>query len=147
MILETYTGKQGYDAKREIKRLVRISLKIYNVMIITTEIWSIVIIISFVKVDLFRDTLYDVEEFIKISDPIMRSTSVPHLEIQSLCRKTLSVRSKRIEMEEVRLRCIIVTFVTTLYMYRFWWYWRISVKCMKFNNINVTVTSVLLIED
>ena len=48
-----------------------------------------------------RDALYDLQEFIDLRDPNLRSSTFPDAELQSLCRKMLASRSKRIEMAEV----------------------------------------------
>ena len=54
-----------------------------------------------VQVDMARDALYDLEEFIKLRDPILRGSTFPDMELQALCKKMLASRSKRIEMAEV----------------------------------------------
>lgn len=48
-----------------------------------------------------RDSLYDLQEFIDLRDPTIRTCTVPDAELQSLCRKTLASRGKRIDMAEV----------------------------------------------
>ena len=48
-----------------------------------------------------RDSLYDIQEFVDLRDPNIQSCTVPDAELQSLCRKTLASRGKRIEMAEV----------------------------------------------
>ena len=55
------------------------------------------------QVHLARDGLYNLEEFIKLRDSKIQSKTIPYLELQSLCRKTLATRVNRIEMVEVSL--------------------------------------------
>ena len=54
-----------------------------------------------------RDALYDLQEFIDMRDPNLRSSIFPDVELQTLCRKMLANRSKRIEMAEVSLITIV----------------------------------------
>ena len=54
-----------------------------------------------IQVDMVRDALYDFDEFISLRDPTLRSTTIPDLELQALCRKTLATRNKRIDMPKV----------------------------------------------
>lgn len=57
--------------------------------------------VMYMQVDMVRDALYDLDEFISLRDPTLRSTTIPDLELQALCRKMLASRSKRIDMPEV----------------------------------------------
>ena len=52
-----------------------------------------------------RDALYSLDEFIKLRDSKILSRTIPDLELQSLCRKTLATRENRIDMVEVSLSC------------------------------------------
>ena len=51
--------------------------------------------------DLIRDALYDLNEFVSLRDPVIRSESVPDREIQQLAKKSLSARHSQSTMDEV----------------------------------------------
>ena len=51
---------------------------------------------------LVRDGLYDVNEFISLRDPKIKSVTVPDMEIHELAKKTLGLRHNRPTMAEVK---------------------------------------------
>ena len=57
------------------------------------------------QVDVVRDSLYDLNEFVSLRDPLVRSEVVPDLEIQQLAKKMLSARHNRCSMNEVSHSC------------------------------------------
>lgn len=54
------------------------------------------------KVEVVRDDLYDLNEFIGLRDGTIKSTTIPDKEIQDLARQTLAARHKRVTMPQVR---------------------------------------------
>lgn len=74
------------------------------------------------KVEVVRDALYDLNEFIGLRDGTLKSTTIPDKEIQNLARQTLAARHKRVTMPQVKpinvyLLCQIMLIL--LYTYRF----------------------------
>lgn len=66
------------------------------------------------QVDLIRDALYNIDEFVSLRDRKIKSDVVPDTEIHQLAQRTLAARHKRASMAEVGhcLRAIIIILIS-----------------------------------